>query len=72
MKKKRKRTITAAVYLFLCLVTLFLIWVNHDLMDMRVVPKQSLRDDVNRYMRSVLREEPLDPSLEIIDDAMSW
>ena len=41
-------------------------------MDMRVVPKQSLRDDVNRYMRSVLREEPLDPSLEIIDDAMSW
>jgi hypothetical protein len=49
-----------------------LIWVNHDLMDMRVVPKQNLRDDVNRYMRSVLREEPLDPSLEIIDDAQSW
>ena len=49
-----------------------LIWVNHDLMDMRVVPKQNLRDDVNRYMRSVLREEPLDPSLEVIDDAMSW
>ena len=41
-------------------------------MDMRVVPKQNLRDDVNRYMRSVLREEPLDPSLEIIDDAQSW
>ena len=49
-----------------------LIWVNHDLMDMRVVPRQNLRDDVNRYMRSVLREEPLDPSLEIIDDAQSW
>jgi len=30
MKKKRKRTITAAVCLFLCLVTLFLIWVNND------------------------------------------
>ena len=49
-----------------------LVWVNHDLMDMRVVPKQNLRDDVNRYMRSVLREEPLDPSLEVIDDAQSW
>lgn len=28
--KKRKRAITAAVCLFLCLATLFLIWVNHD------------------------------------------
>ena len=34
--------------------------------------KQSVRDDVNRYMRSVMREEPIDPSLEIIDDAKSW
>ena len=28
--KKRKRAITAAVCLFLCLATFFLIWVNHD------------------------------------------
>ena len=49
-----------------------LIWVNHDLMDPRVISKQSVRDDVNRYMRSVMREEPIDPSLEIIDDAKSW
>ncbi|HEY8349870.1 MAG TPA: 2-hydroxyacyl-CoA dehydratase family protein [Clostridia bacterium] len=49
-----------------------LIWVNHDLMDPRVVSRQSIRDDINRYMRSVLHEEPLDPSLEVIDDAMSW
>lgn len=49
-----------------------LVWVNHDLMDPRVVPRQSLRDDVNRYMRTVMREEPVDPSLEIIDDGKSW
>ena len=49
-----------------------LIWVNHDLMDPRVISRQSVRDDVNRYMRSIMREEPADPSLEIIDDANSW
>lgn len=49
-----------------------LIWVNHDLMDPRIVSRQSIRDDVNRYMRSILREEPVDPSLEIIDDANAW
>ena len=41
-------------------------------MDPRVVPRANTRDDVNRYMRSVLREEPLDPSLEEVDDAISW
>lgn len=49
-----------------------LIWVGHDLMDPRVVPRANTRDDVNRYMRSVLWEEPLDPSLEEVDDAISW
>ena len=49
-----------------------LIWATHDLMDPRVVPRASLRQDVNRYMRSVLSEEPLDPSLEEIDDGSSW
>ncbi|SEJ00874.1 Benzoyl-CoA reductase/2-hydroxyglutaryl-CoA dehydratase subunit, BcrC/BadD/HgdB [Lachnospiraceae bacterium A10] len=49
-----------------------LVWVNHDLMDPRVVPRQNIRDDVNRYMRSVMREEPVDPSLEVIDDAKAW
>ncbi|MDD3402829.1 MAG: 2-hydroxyacyl-CoA dehydratase family protein [Hespellia sp.] len=49
-----------------------LIWVGHDLMDPRVVPRVSLRCDVNRYMRTVMREEPIDPSLEEIDDTHSW
>ena len=49
-----------------------LVWVNHDLMDPRVVKRQAIRDDVNRYMRSVLREEPLDSTLENIDDEKSY
>ena len=59
----------------MCLVNndhIKLVWVNHDLMDPRVVPRQSIRDDVNRYMRAVLQEEPLDPSLEVLDDENMW
>ena len=49
-----------------------LVWVSHDLFDIRVVPRANLRADVNRYMRTVLGEEPIDPSLEEIDDADLW
>ena len=49
-----------------------LIWVSHDLFDPRVVGRQGIRDQVNRYMRSVFREEPLDPSLEVLTDEHSW
>ena len=49
-----------------------LVWVNHDLYDPRVIPRKNLRQDVNRYMRSVLREEPLDPTLEDYDDTNLW
>ena len=49
-----------------------LIWVQHDLFDPRVISRQGIRDQVNRYMRTVMNEEPLDPSLEVIDDANSW
>ena len=49
-----------------------LVWVNHDLFDPRTVSRQGVRDQVNRYMRSVMREEPIDPSLEIINDEHSW
>ena len=49
-----------------------LIWVTHDLFDPRVISRQAIRDQVNRYMRTVFREEPLDPSLEILTDEQSW
>ena len=43
-------------------------WVSHDLCDPRVFTRQAIRDQVNNYMRTVMREEPLDPSLENIPD----
>ncbi len=49
-----------------------LIWVTHDLFDPRVVSRQAIRDQINRYMRTVFHEEPLDPSLEVISDENSW
>lgn len=48
------------------------IWVEHDLMDPRTVSRRNMRDSVNRYMRTVLQEEPVDPSLEEIEDDKSW
>ncbi len=49
-----------------------LIWVTHDLFDPRITNRQGIRDQVNRYMRTVFHEEPLDPSLEVLDDDHSW
>lgn len=49
-----------------------LIWVTHDLCDPRIMSRQGIRDQINRYMRTVFREEPLDPSLEYLQDEVSW
>ena len=49
-----------------------LVWVSHDLFDPRIINRQGIRDQINRYMRSVMREEPIDPSLEVIHDENSW
>lgn len=49
-----------------------LIWVSHDLFDPRVISRQGIRDQINRYMRTVFNEEPIDPSLEVLPDEQSW
>ncbi len=49
-----------------------LIWVTHDLFDPRIVSRQGVRNQVNQYMRTVFHEEPLDPSLEEINDENAW
>ena len=49
-----------------------LVWVSHDLFDPRIINRQGIRDQINRYMRSVMREEPIDPTLEVIHDENSW
>lgn len=48
------------------------IWVPHALLDPRKANRQNMRDNVNRYMHAVLGEEPLDPSLEVIEDDNAW
>ena len=49
-----------------------IMWVSHDLCDPRVYTRQAIRDQVNSYMRTVMREESLDPSLENLPDNEAW
>jgi len=49
-----------------------LIWIEHDLMDPRTVSRKDMRGKVNEFMRTVMREEPIDPSLIDFEDAASW
>lgn len=49
-----------------------LIWVQHDLMDPRTVSKKAMRDSVNKYMSTVFREEPLDPTYVDYSDEIAW
>jgi len=49
-----------------------LIWIEHDLMDPRTVSRKAMRDRVNRYMTTVFRAEPLDPTLIDYDDDLTW
>ena len=51
---------------------LHLIWVTHGLMDPRKASRQNMRTEVNRYMRTILNEEPLDASLEEFEDGNAW
>ena len=45
-----------------------MIWIEHDLMDPRTVSRKTMRDKINEYMRTVMRAEPIDPSLCDFDD----
>ena len=48
------------------------VWVTHNLMSPHDGPRTDMRTEINRYMRTVLREEPLDPTLEDFDDSENW
>jgi hypothetical protein len=48
------------------------IWIPHALPDKRTVSRAEIRDIINDYMTTVMREEPLDPTLLDFDDSMSW
>lgn len=49
-----------------------LIWVTHSLMKPADASRQDMRTEVNRFMRTVMREEPVDASLEEFDDSLAW
>ena len=49
-----------------------LVWVSHDLCDPRIYSRQAVRDQFNQFMRTVMREEPLDPTLEELPDNEAW
>lgn len=48
------------------------IWVKQDLMDPRTISRREMREQVNKYMRTVLQEEPLDLSLVDFEDDLAW
>ena len=46
--------------------------VRHDLLDPSSVSRKEMRDDVNRFMQTVMNETPLDASLLQFEDDDSW
>lgn len=45
---------------------------DYDLMDPRVCSRQGFRDQINTFMMTVMKAEPLDPNLLVIDDEAEW
>ncbi len=48
------------------------IWVKQDLMDPRTISRRDMREQVNKYMQTVLQEEPVDASLLDFEDDLAW
>ena len=48
------------------------IWVQQDLMDCRTISRREMREQVNKYMTAILREDPVDPTLVDFDDSEAW
>ena len=48
------------------------VWIPHALPDKRTVSRKEIRQIINDYMTTVMREEPLDPTLLDFDDDSSW
>ena len=49
-----------------------LLWCSHDLMDPRTVSRKDMRAEVNEFMRTVMKAEPVDPSLLDFEDDTTW
>ncbi|MBO6196471.1 MAG: 2-hydroxyacyl-CoA dehydratase [Butyrivibrio sp.] len=49
-----------------------LLWCSHDLMDPRTVSRKDMRSEFNEFMRTVMKAEPVDPSLLDFEDDTTW
>ncbi|WP_418480949.1 2-hydroxyacyl-CoA dehydratase family protein [Dysosmobacter sp.] len=49
-----------------------LMMVSNDMFDHRTISRQDMRDEVNKFMTTVMQEEPLDASLLEFDDNTGW
>ena len=49
-----------------------MVWVEQDLMDPTTVSRRTMRDQVNKYMETVMGEKPVDADLVDFDDSESW
>lgn len=48
------------------------VWVMQDLMDPTTISRRNMRDHMNKFMDTVMKEKPLDPTLVDFDDSESW
>lgn len=49
-----------------------MLWVKQDLMDCTTISRRDMREEVNKFMYTVMQEEPLDPTLVDFDDSLAW
>lgn len=49
-----------------------LVWIAHDLIDPRSIPRSEMRKQFNDFMFTVMNEQPLDASLLEFDDSKGW
>ncbi len=49
-----------------------LVWIAQDLMDPSTISRREMRQQMNKYMYNVMKEEPLDESLVDFDDNLAW
>ncbi len=48
------------------------VWLPQDLMDPTTISRRNMRDRINKFMDTVMKEKPLDPTLLDFDDSESW
>lgn len=49
-----------------------MVWLKHDLVEPRSISRRDMRDQINKYMETVMGESPVDPTLLDYDDSECW